>query len=58
MTEHDLIGNCTEFKVGDPIIFTAMGNFVIPFDECLRMFLSQGLIRHATTEEMATGRRL
>lgn len=46
------------FEVGDPIIFAVMSNSVLYFDECLRMFLSQGLIRHATTEEIAAGRRL
>ena len=46
------------FDVGDKIIFLAMGNTVMHYDECLSMFLSQGLIQHATDAEIEVGRRL
>ena len=45
------------FENGDKIIFSVMGNSVMNFDDCLRMFLSQGLIRHATDLEIAQGYR-
>lgn len=46
------------FKVGDKIIFAAMGNSVMEYQQCLEMFISQGLIRHATPEEIAVGHRI
>lgn len=46
------------FKVGDKIIFAAMGNSVMEYQQCLEMFTSQGLIRHATPEEIAAGHRI
>lgn len=46
------------FKVGDKIIFAAMGNSVMEYQQCLEMFISQGLIRHATPEEIAAGHRI
>lgn len=46
------------FKVGDKIIFAAMGNSVMEYQQCLKMFISQGLIRHATPEEIAAGHRI
>ena len=46
------------FKVGDKIIFAAMGNSVMEYQQCLEMFISQGLIRHATPEEIAVGYRI
>ena len=46
------------FKVGDKIIFAAMGNSVMQYQQCLEMFISQGLIRHATPEEIAVGHRI
>lgn len=46
------------FKVGDKIIFAAMGNSVMEYQQCLEMFISQGLIRHATPEEIALGHRI
>ena len=45
------------FENGDKIIFSAMCNSVMNFNDCLRMFLSQGLIRHATDKEIAQGYR-
>ena len=46
------------FKVGDKIIFAAMGNSVMEYQQCLEMFISQGLIRHATPEEIEVGHRI
>lgn len=46
------------FEAGDKIIFGTLGNDVMVWDDCLSMFLSQGLIRHATDEEIALGRCL
>lgn len=46
------------FKVGDKIIFAAMGNSVMEYQQCLEMFISQGLIRHATPQEIAVGHRI
>ena len=46
------------FKVGDKIIFAAMGNSVMEYQQCLEVFISQGLIRHATAEEIAVGHRI
>ena len=46
------------FKVGDKIIFAAMSNSVMEYRQCLEMFVSQGLIRHATPEEIAAGHRM
>ena len=46
------------FKVGDKIIFAAMSNSVMEYQQCLEMFVSQGLIRHATPEEIAAGHRI
>ena len=46
------------FEVGDLIIFGLIGNGVMMWDECLRMFLSQGLIRHATDAEIKAGHRI
>lgn len=46
------------FKVGDKIIFAAMGNSVMEYQQCLEMFISQGLIRHATPKEIAAGHRI
>lgn len=40
------------FEIGDHIIFAAMSNAVMPWGDCLAMFLSQGLIRHATDKEI------
>lgn len=46
------------FENRDKIIFAVLGNAVMHYDDCLGMFLSQGLIRHATPEEIQAGRRL
>lgn len=48
----------SEFKVGDKIIFQALCNSVLEYQECLKMFISQGLIRHATPEEITANKRL
>lgn len=48
----------SEFKIGDKIIFAAVGNSVMEYQQCLEMFISQGLIRHATPEEIAAGHRI
>ena len=46
------------FKVGDKIIFAAMSNSVMKYQKCLEILISQGLIRHATSEEIAVGHRI
>lgn len=45
------------FENEDKIIFSVIGNSVMNFDDCLRMFLSQDLIRHATEKEIEQGFR-
>lgn len=45
------------FNFGDRIIFHPIGNNVVFWDDCLTMFLSQGLIRHATDKEIEQGFR-
>ena len=47
-----------DFLVGDKIIFAAMCNSVMEYQDCLKMFISQGLIRHATVAELQANRRL
>lgn len=58
IAQYEQLGNSEEFKAGDKIIFSAMGNSVMEYQDCLKMFLSQGLIRHATPAEIAAGHRL
>lgn len=45
------------FEVGDKIIFYIVGNSVMEYADCLNMFLSQSLIRHATDAEIKAGKR-
>lgn len=46
------------YEVGDKIIFDVVGNSVMEYADCLNMFLSQSLIRHATEAEIQAGKRL
>ena len=45
------------FELGDAVIFPAISNAVVVWDGCLTMFLSQGLVRHATDKEIEQGFR-